>query len=81
MALKAPLQYLILLFASWRSRRQSEAIEYLRAENRVLQAQVGSKRLRSTDAERWLLAEKGRPLGRARLVSGVARDARDQFPP
>jgi transposase InsO family protein len=68
MALKAPLQFLILLVASWMSRRQSEAIEYLRAENRVLQAHVGAKRLRFTDAERRLLAEKGGPLGRARLV-------------
>ncbi|MGA2450316.1 MAG: helix-turn-helix domain-containing protein [Polyangiaceae bacterium] len=33
-----------------------------------LQAHAGSKRLRFTDAERRLLAEIGRPLGRARLV-------------
>ena len=68
MALKAPLQFLILLVASWMSRRQSEAIGYLRAEDHVHQAHVGSKRLRITDAKRRLLAEKGRPLGRARLA-------------
>jgi hypothetical protein len=68
MALKAPLQFLILLVASSWSRRQGEAIEYLRAENRVLRARVGVKRLRFTDAERRLLAEKGRRLGRALLA-------------
>lgn len=68
MALKAPLQFLILLVASWMSRRRGEAIEYLRAENRVFRANVAAKRLRFTDAERRLLTEKGRPLGRALLA-------------
>ena len=71
MALKAPLQFLILLVASWLGRRQSEAIEYLRAENRVLRAHLGAKRMRFTDAERRMLAEKGRPLGR-KLLGEVA---------
>jgi hypothetical protein len=65
----APLQFLILLVASWLVRGQGEAIEYLRAENRVLRARVGPKRLRFTDAERRLLAEKGRALGRTRLAA------------
>ena len=56
----APLQFLILLVASWIGRRQGEAIEYLRAENRVLRARLGPKRLRFADAERRLLAQKGR---------------------
>jgi transposase len=68
MALKPPLQFLILLVASWLSRRQAKAIEYLRAENRVLRAHLGAKRLLFTDAERRLLAEKGKPLGRALLA-------------
>jgi len=42
MALNAPLQFLILLVASWLGRRQGEAIEYLRAENRVLRAHLGA---------------------------------------
>jgi len=67
----APLQFLILLVASWIGRRQGEAIEYLRAENRVLRARLGPKRLRFTDAERRLLAQKGRPLGR-KLLSEMA---------
>jgi hypothetical protein len=35
-----PLQFLILLVASWIGRRQGEAIEYLRAENRVLRGRL-----------------------------------------
>jgi hypothetical protein len=64
----APLHFLILLVSSWLGRHQTEAIEYLRAENRALRAHRGPKRLRFTDAERRLLAEKGRPLGRKRLA-------------
>jgi putative transposase len=64
----APLQFLILLVASWLRRHQGEAIDYLRAENRVLRRRLGPKRLRFTDAERRLLAERGKPLGRKRLA-------------
>ncbi len=64
----APLQFIILLVASRIARRQGEAIEYLRAENRVLRAQLGPKRLRFADAERRLLAQKGKPLGRKLLA-------------
>jgi hypothetical protein len=64
----APLQFLILLVAGWMARRQGEAIEYLRAENRVLRARLGPKRLRFADTERRLLAEKGKPLGRKVLA-------------
>jgi hypothetical protein len=71
MALKAPLQFLILLVASWLGRQQGEAVEYLRAENRVLRDHLGGKRMRFTDAERRMLAEKGRPLGR-KLLAEVA---------
>jgi putative transposase len=64
----AALQFVILLVANWLRRRQDEAIEYLRAENRVLRARLGPKRLRFTDAERRLLANKGKPLGRKLLA-------------
>jgi putative transposase len=64
----APLQFLILLVASWIGRRQGDSIEFLRAENRVLRARLGPKRLRFNDAERRLLAEEGKPLGRKLLA-------------
>ncbi len=54
-------------FSTWIGRGQSQAIEYLRAENRVLRARLGHKRVRVADAERRVLAEKGNPLGRKLL--------------
>jgi transposase InsO family protein len=63
-----PLQFIILLSSAWISRRQGEVIEYLRAENRVLRTRLGPERLLFTDAERRLLAEKGKPLGRKVLA-------------
>jgi putative transposase len=66
-----PLQFLVLLLGSWISRRQGDAIEFLRAENRVLRSRFGPRRLRFNDAERRLLAEKGKPLGR-RLLAEIA---------
>jgi hypothetical protein len=67
----APLQFLILPVAGWIGRRQGEAIDYLRAENRVLRARLEPGRLRFTDAERRLLAQKGKPLGR-KLLAEIA---------
>jgi hypothetical protein len=54
--------------AGWIHRRQHLAIAYLQAENRVLRERLGSGRLRFTDAERRLLAEKGEGLGRTILA-------------
>src|SRR5258708_34229578 len=62
-----PLRFLVLLVASWLRRQQGEALEYLRAENRVLRTRLGPKRLRFTDSERRLLAAKGEPLVRRGL--------------
>ena len=63
-----PLHFLILLVASWLCRHQAEALKYLQAENRVLRARLGPKRLRFSDSERRLLAIRGKPLGRKRLA-------------
>lgn len=56
------------LIAGWLTRRQSEAIEYLREENRVLRARLPSGRLRFTQEERRRLALRGQELGRALLA-------------
>ena len=64
----APFQFLVLLMAGWIHRRQQLAIAYLQAENRVLRERLGTGRLRFTDAERQLLAEKGERLGRNMLA-------------
>jgi hypothetical protein len=65
----APLQFLVLLVAGWIGRRQGEAIEYLRAENRVLRGRLGPKRLRFADAERRLLAQPAPSLTHELLAS------------
>ena len=77
MTLSAPLQFMILLVANWLARQQGEAVEYLRAENRVLRGRLSPKRMRFTDAQRRLLAEKGRPLGRRRLAEVASLATRE----
>ncbi|MFK7991856.1 MAG: helix-turn-helix domain-containing protein, partial [Sandaracinaceae bacterium] len=61
------LHFLVLTVAGWMNRRQSDAIEYLLEENRVLREHLGKKRLRFTDAQRRRLAEKGTRIGAKRL--------------
>jgi hypothetical protein len=67
----APLKFLILLVAGFLQRRQKEAIEYLLAENRVLRARLGPKRLRFADSERRLLAERAKRVER-RILEEIA---------
>lgn len=47
-----PLQFLLILLAGWIHRRQLDAIEHLKDENRLLKERLGSRRIRFTDAER-----------------------------
>jgi putative transposase len=61
------LHVLIAIVAGWIQRHQQQAITYLLAENRVLKAQLGGRRLRLTDTERRRLAALAYPLGRKRL--------------
>ncbi len=64
----APVQFLVLLFASYVNQGQQRVIEYLQTENRVLRERLGPARLRFTDAERRQLAENGQPVGRKSLA-------------
>ena len=66
-----PLRALLLTISAWVNREQQRAIDYLREENRVLKEQLGSRRLRLTDAQRRRLAAKGKRLGR-RLLGQLA---------
>jgi len=61
------LHVLIAMVAGWLQRHQQQVIAYLLAENRVLKAQLGGRRLRLTDTERHRLAMLAYPLGRRRL--------------
>src|SRR5215831_12042295 len=61
------LHVLIAMVAGWLQRHQQQIITYLQAENRILKAQLGGRRLRLTDTERRRLAALAYPLGRTRL--------------
>jgi len=72
-----PLQFLLLLlllllFAGWVNRRQLDAIEYLKEENRVLKERLGERRIRFTDARRSEpLVPNARPISaRSDAVTG-----------
>ena len=60
----------MLVVASWVQGAQARRLDYLLAENRVLRARLGATRLRLTEPERRLLAEKGRAVGR-KLLDGL----------
>ena len=59
-----PLENVTLALPARSERLHFHRGSALRAEDRVLRARLGPKRLRFADAERRLLAEKGKPLGR-----------------
>jgi hypothetical protein len=58
---------LLMFFAGWVHRGQLEVIDYLKEENRVLQEQLGGRRLRLANDQRRRLVAKGRLLGWRRL--------------
>jgi hypothetical protein len=53
------------MFSGWVNRHQSDVIEYLQEENRVLKERLGGQRIRFTDAERRRLARKAQGVERA----------------
>ena len=67
---------LIAMVAGWLQRHQQQVITYLLAENRVLKAQLGGRRLRRTDTERLPFssasgASSRRPSGAAAACWGA----------
>ena len=62
-----PFQFFLVLLAGWINRRQLDAIEYLKEENRLLKERLGGRRVRFTDAERLRLARRAYALGRKAL--------------
>ncbi len=57
------LSYLIACCAGWIQRQQAEAIDYLKAENRMLRGRLAGRRLLFSDAERRQLARKAVAVG------------------
>ncbi len=62
-----------MTIAGWLTRKQQDAIEYLKEENRVLREQLGGRRLRFSNDQRRRLAAKAKALGREGLkeVAGL----------
>ncbi len=55
-----PLRFRVVAVAGWTNQLQRQVIDYLKAENRVLRGQLGSRRLRFTDDQRIRLATKAK---------------------
>ena len=56
------LQFLAAWIGVWLGRVLQEQVDYLKAETHLLREQLGTKRLRLTDADRRRLAMLGRAL-------------------
>jgi helix-turn-helix protein len=63
----AALQWLLLVLTSWLERREREVVGYLVVENRLLRRQLGTRRVRLTDADRRRLAVRAIRVGRRTL--------------
>src|ERR1700682_841567 len=63
------LSFLLMIAAGWVHRHQLIVIEFLQAENRLLKDRLGGRRIRFTDAERALLARKGKAVGRGTVMA------------
>lgn len=61
------MQFLIVVLAAWLARQQEAFIEYLKAENRMLKARLGRRRIIFSDAERRLLTRHAKAVGRKKL--------------
>ena len=71
----ALMQFLIVVLAAWLARQQEAFIEYLKAENRMLKARLGRRRIIFTDAERRSLLGMRRQSA-ARSSSSWIRSSR-----
>ena len=63
-----PFRLLLIAVAGWMNYEHQQVIAYLREENRVLRAQVGTRRLRFDDNQRRRLADRAKALGRTALA-------------
>src|SRR5262245_5250789 len=68
------LSWLLLVLTSWLERREREVLAYLITENRLLRRQLGTRRVRLTDADRRRLAVRAIRVGRRTLgdVASIA---------
>src|SRR5215472_16309000 len=66
-----PFRLLLFAVAGWMNHEQQQVLDYLREENRILHAQLGTRRLRFDDEQRRRLAVRAKMLGR-RVLREVA---------
>ena len=66
-----PFRLLLFAAARWMNHQQQHIIDYLREENRVLHAQLGTRRLRFDNEQRRRLAVRAKLL-RRRILAEVA---------
>src|SRR4030095_12729173 len=66
-----PFRFVVIAMAGLMNQKQQYVIDYLREENRVLRAQLGSRRLLFTDDQRRRLAAKAKLVGR-RVLNQIA---------
>jgi hypothetical protein len=64
-----PMGILLIMLAGWINRHQQDAIEYLKAKNKILLDKLGKKRIILNDEQGMYLAVLGRKLGR-KVLSG-----------
>lgn len=62
-----PFQIVLAVLIELIRKEQEKVIEYLQLESRILREQIGGKRVLLNDAQRRLLAVKGKTLGRQQL--------------
>ena len=60
-------QFPLMTIAGWLNRKQQDAIEDLKEENRVPREQLGGRRIRFSNDQRRRLAAKAKALGREGL--------------
>jgi hypothetical protein len=63
-AILDPFLFVVISIAGWMNQHQQHVIEYLIEENRVLQEQIGNRRLRFSDNQRRRLAARAKPTMR-----------------
>jgi len=66
-----PFRLLLFAVAGWMNHEQQQILDYLREENRILHAQLGTRRLGWDDEQRCRLAVRAKRLGR-RVLAAVA---------
>jgi len=62
-----PWKFFMVALAGWMNRRQQEAIEYFREENRTLRENLGHKRLILNESQKRRLSQAAAKLGRQLL--------------